>query len=240
VRDRPVDDQTTLPELAQHTVALLDSHATLTEKQALVHWARGLLAIRDWEVDALTKAQHAIEHTAESRVALILLSAVGRPLKQVAWDDRTWAVRLGLGVAIGAAATTSQGAGIAALGTAVGVPLWVVLGAGASFAGVLLDELEASIERGKVDTRPSERGTSLEHIPEAEWVFVDQELAELKGDSANALLAMACGSDESAPRWKAAARTLGRVVSTPIYAVGGGIRRRADASRLRHGKGRRS
>jgi hypothetical protein len=44
-------------------------------------------------------------------------------------------------MAIGLAAFGSQGAGVAALSTAVGVPLWVISGAGASMAGVLLDEL---------------------------------------------------------------------------------------------------
>ena len=34
-----------------------------------------------------------------------------------------------------------QGAGIAALGAAIGVPLWVVFGAGAAFAGVLYEEI---------------------------------------------------------------------------------------------------
>jgi hypothetical protein len=34
-----------------------------------------------------------------------------------------------------------QGAGVAALGTAVGVPLWVVFGAGATFLGVLYEEI---------------------------------------------------------------------------------------------------
>jgi hypothetical protein len=46
------------------------------------------------------------------------------------------------GMALGLAAFGSQGAGVAALGTAVGVPLWVISGAGASMAGVLLDELK--------------------------------------------------------------------------------------------------
>ena len=46
------------------------------------------------------------------------------------------------GMALGIAAFGAQGAGVAALGTAIGVPLWVISGAGASLAGVLLEELK--------------------------------------------------------------------------------------------------
>ena len=47
---------------------------------------------------------------------------------------------------MGIALFGSQSAGIAALGTAIGVPLWVVLGAGAAFANSLIEELK---RRGK-------------------------------------------------------------------------------------------
>jgi hypothetical protein len=43
--------------------------------------------------------------------------------------------------ATGVALFGGQGAGVAALGTAVGVPLWVIFGAGGAFMGVLYEEL---------------------------------------------------------------------------------------------------
>jgi hypothetical protein len=45
------------------------------------------------------------------------------------------------GAAVGVALFGGQSAGIAALGTAIGVPLWVVFGAGAAFAKSLHSEL---------------------------------------------------------------------------------------------------
>jgi hypothetical protein len=49
--------------------------------------------------------------------------------------------KLGLSTAaVGVAIFGGQGAGIAALGTAIGVPLWAVLGSGAAFADVIIEE----------------------------------------------------------------------------------------------------
>ena len=63
-------------------------------------------------------------------------------IKEAGWDNRSATARFGLGgAAVGLALFGSQGAGIAALGTAIGVPLWVVLGGGAAFANWLVEEL---------------------------------------------------------------------------------------------------
>lgn len=62
---------------------------------------------------------------------------ISRQTKRLAWDQRSTTARLGLGgAAIGADVLGGQNAGIAALGTAVGVPLWIVTGAGAPFMDV--------------------------------------------------------------------------------------------------------
>lgn len=41
---------------------------------------------------------------------------------------------------------SGQGAGIAALGGAIGVPLWVVFGAGGAFVGVFIDEAKRRVD----------------------------------------------------------------------------------------------
>ncbi|KQP30603.1 hypothetical protein ASF49_13955 [Methylobacterium sp. Leaf104] len=80
--------------------------------------------------------------TFASKAVWPVVKIIGRQTKRVTWDDRSTTARFGLGGAIaGAVLFGGQSAGIAALGTAVGVPLWVVLGAGASFANVLREEL---------------------------------------------------------------------------------------------------
>jgi len=42
---------------------------------------------------------------------------------------------------------TSGSAGLAAFGTAISVPLWIVLGAGGAFAGMIIDEVAKSSHR---------------------------------------------------------------------------------------------
>jgi len=59
--------------------------------------------------------------------------------------------------AIAAVAFSGKGAGIAALGGAIGVPLWVVLGAGGAFAGVLIEEIQRSLPSDSDDKHRVER-----------------------------------------------------------------------------------
>lgn len=71
-------------------------------------------------------------------------------VKDLAWDNRGLPARMGISAAILAAiAFGGQGAGIAALGTAIGVPLWVVFGAGAAFIGDLYERLSGSKHQPK-------------------------------------------------------------------------------------------
>jgi hypothetical protein len=64
----------------------------------------------------------------------------GKALKELGWDNRGLSGRLGIATAIATAVMFGgQGAGIAALGTAIGVPLWVVFGAGAAFLGEIYE-----------------------------------------------------------------------------------------------------
>lgn len=123
-------------------VAVIADATTDAEKDALARWIAGLLTIRAAEVSAMQKAKRAISLTSSSSVVWPTIKILARELKRLGWSDRSWAGRLGLaGAAIGATVFGGQGAGIAALGTAIGVPLWIVLGSGAAFAGVLVEEL---------------------------------------------------------------------------------------------------
>jgi hypothetical protein len=67
---------------------------------------------------------------------------IAKSLKTAAWDKRGLPARLALSAAIaGVLFFGGQGAGIAALGSAIGLPLWVVFGAGGAFLGVLYEEI---------------------------------------------------------------------------------------------------
>ena len=116
--------------------------ATDAERLALRDWAIALLEIKASQVPAARKAQQAIALTHRSKVVWPVVKMLGRDIKRLGWEERSLAGRLGMGgAAVGLAAFGGHGAGIAALGTAIGVPLWVVVGSGAAFAGVLIEEL---------------------------------------------------------------------------------------------------
>ncbi len=122
-------------------VVALAATTTDDEKIALSNWASQLLEIRSLPLPAVAKATRAIRLTANRAVLWPAMKLVAQELKKVGWSERSYAGRFGLaGATVGAAVFGGHGAGIAALGTAIGVPLWIVIGSGAAFAGVLIDE----------------------------------------------------------------------------------------------------
>lgn len=63
-------------------------------------------------------------------------------LKQHLWDERSWPARGALsGLALGVVALGGQGAGIAAMGGAIGVPLFLLTTAGGLVLGTVISEL---------------------------------------------------------------------------------------------------
>jgi hypothetical protein len=122
-------------------VAVIANSTTEPEKDALAAWATQLLDIRTSSLSPAQKARKAISLTSKASVVWPAMKILSRELRRLGWQDRGWAARFGIGgAAVGLALFGGHGAGIAALGTAVGVPLWVVLGSGAAFAGVMVDE----------------------------------------------------------------------------------------------------
>ena len=142
----------------QLATAYLDQ-ASGEERAALLFWATQLIAIRDANLPALEKAKRAIRLTIDSGAILPFITFLGTEIKRVGWDERGLPERLALSAAAVAALVFSgQGAGIVALGGAIGVPLWVVFGAGGAFAGVIIDEAKR-----RIDT--ADNGTKVEQPP---------------------------------------------------------------------------
>ena len=134
------------------------------ERMALLAWAEDLLRIRDSNLPALRKAAAAVKLTTKSKVIWPATKAVAREVKKFAWDKRDTKSRLGLaGAAIGVTVFGGQGAGIAALGTAIGVPLWVVLGAGGAFAGMLIEEITQKLDETNQSRNTTNHVTEKEH-----------------------------------------------------------------------------
>lgn len=127
----------------QRQLAITISHsASDSEADALRLWVQGLLRVRESDLSTYGKAKQAVGLTASSKVILPVLKIVAKQSKVHGWDNRSAAQRIGMGAAAtGVALFGGANAGIAALGTAIGVPLWIVLGGGAMFAKYLFDEL---------------------------------------------------------------------------------------------------
>ncbi|MGO8468001.1 hypothetical protein AB9F45_25930 [Rhizobium leguminosarum] len=116
--------------------------ASRAEADALRDWARLLIDLKDENISAAAKARKAISLTASSKVILPAMKIISGQAKKHGWDNRTSTQRLGIAAAAGAFAMfPGANAGIAALGGAIGVPLWAVFGGGSMFLKVLYDEL---------------------------------------------------------------------------------------------------
>jgi len=117
--------------------------ASDAERAALMTWSRELLAIRNGTDSSWNKAKAALKLTANSKVIWPVVRSLARELKRVGWDERGTKSRFAMvGAGAGVLLFGGQSAGIAALGTAIAVPLWVVLGARGAFIAVLMDEVE--------------------------------------------------------------------------------------------------
>ena len=118
------------------------SSASAEEREALALWMLNLLIIRDRKALVLVKVKDAVALTVRSKVVWPITKILASELKRIGWDDRGTKSRVALATAASTLALVGgQGAGIAALGTAMGLPLWIVLGAGAYFATGVIEEI---------------------------------------------------------------------------------------------------
>lgn len=105
-------------------------------------WASDLLNVRESGAWRLSKIKAAIAITLKGRVIWPAIKIAALKTKQIGWDNRGRTARLFTIVsAVSVGLFGGQNAGIAALGTAVAVPIWVVLGSGAAFANLLIEEI---------------------------------------------------------------------------------------------------
>jgi len=146
----PVRDSASKNEpgkVARAVVAELDP----AQREVLADYMASLILLKQTDLPSQTKVLDSIDLTADARVLGVLTKGSGRLLAKHAWKDRSWPARIGVSAAaIASILTAGQGAGIALLGTAVGVPLWIVFGAGGAFASELVDE----VARGRTGVEP--------------------------------------------------------------------------------------
>ena len=125
-------------------VAIIQT-ASKNEQETLSSWLEKLMHIGGSDLTSAQKIKAAMQCTYESKAAWPIVKIMAAQIRKHGWDNRgsrtRWAT---VASAVGIVTFGGQSAGIVALGGAIGVPLWVVLGGGAAFAKVILDELQAN------------------------------------------------------------------------------------------------
>jgi hypothetical protein len=143
------------------------------QRKVLAEYTASLVLLRGKDLPTQTKVLDSIDLTADPKVLGVLTKGSGRLLAKHAWKDRSWPARIGLSAAaLASILTAGQGTGIALLGTAVGVPLWIVFGSGGAFAGDLLDEID----------RARTGAGSASADSDAESLDVDEIVEELESE----------------------------------------------------------
>ena len=167
VKSRPGRESRALV-LAREVVSEIDEK----DRAAVLTWARQLLAIRDTKTGRLRRMAAAVRVSANRSVLTSVIRRMHGQLrkagyrgKQLLWDDRNWAARFALsGVAAGVAVGGGANAGLAALGSAIGVPLWLVTASGGAFLGALVDEIGALLPDHEPEAIPPEIEREIEQL----------------------------------------------------------------------------
>jgi hypothetical protein len=124
--------------------ARIVSNASLEIRALLLTWGTALLAIRESDACNEEKIKCAFIATRDAQPLWPIIKDLVGEAKRCGWEMRGWAGRLGLSTASASMLLFgSQCAGIAALGGAISVPLWVVFGAGSGFMATLIDEIKS-------------------------------------------------------------------------------------------------
>ena len=123
-----------------------------TEREDLLAWAEELRAVRESNISVAQKISRTLEISKKRHVVGPIVRMIFSELKRIGWDERGWVGRLGISFT-GTALLLLNGAtgGFAAFGTAIAVPLWMVVGAG----GLLLGQLIESLKSKRVKTSPT-------------------------------------------------------------------------------------
>jgi len=122
--------------------------ADITPEQgmALHLWANKLLMLRNSTKSRAQKFQAVIQLTKEAKLLIPLIKKIFVELKKTGWDESSWKSRLGMGATLWASLIIGKAAaGIALLGGAIAVPLWIVFGTGDKFVKTLIAELKKRI-----------------------------------------------------------------------------------------------
>lgn len=133
------EKKSVMRKFVAETIAEMDDK----EKQEVLNWAeRSLVIVKDKSLTKREKAL-ALHNIKQTKPIFRLLLALLRLIKNKTWTGQSWARRLGLiTLSASAVAFGSKGAGIAAFGTAQAAPVLLLTTIGATFLGVVIDEIK--------------------------------------------------------------------------------------------------
>ncbi len=118
------------------------------EAQLLMGWVRGLRDIAQSELRGRRKLAAQLALLRDSKAAWPLVKVIGRALKIVAWDARSWKLRLGVMAVVATfVAVGNAGACIVPLEGGIGLPLWVLVGSGGVLVGLLADLIQKKTKK---------------------------------------------------------------------------------------------
>ncbi|NCA70964.1 MAG: hypothetical protein EOM91_12815 [Sphingobacteriia bacterium] len=111
-----------------------------TEQHRLLGWSRELTAIRLSDRTMGQKLAAMLALTRERQATWPLLKLIGRAMRILVWDARSWKMRLGAGSLLGVLLIQgSSAAALVPLGAGIALPLWLLVGVGGLLAGVAAD-----------------------------------------------------------------------------------------------------
>lgn len=112
------------------------------EKEQLRTWLEDLLEIRQSDASFIGKLNALKSSMRHSKSLFPVIRVLYFKLKSKVWDKRSDNGRWFIGAsAVGTGLFGLQGAGLAALGGAIGLPLFIVFGGGVTLAKLLIDEI---------------------------------------------------------------------------------------------------
>jgi hypothetical protein len=114
------------------------------------NWLRSMLEIAESKATSVNKLRAVYKATLESKILWPIIKMIAGKLKTIGWTNQSPRMKWIIAGAVSSAVLfPGASAGIAALGGAIGVPLWIVFGAGAGFAQALYNEIGHRLTKSK-------------------------------------------------------------------------------------------
>lgn len=125
-------------------------HLSPEDRKLVLVWSEEIKKIRDDQ--SLSKAQKVkkVYKVKTSKVVIRFLKILFKTLKINLWDKRSWPFRLTVGgFALGVSVAGNEAAGIAALGSAIGIKLYLLTAAGGALLGTIIEEIKKETNEKK-------------------------------------------------------------------------------------------